>query len=343
MEVLNFHNAYVNSRRVVAIVGVSEEQMRQKVDIGGTTRTVRQHMGEKLNVDYIEKTSRSGDLGKWLLVTTKEDYLETKRKVDEVLGELGKILGEEERMPGVGHPRRTDRSVADEKYKEYLESLEEIVPRSAEDQLPVLQVQNAAKKQVIREEEWRKNDEEKSYRGAVMGQSKQRRLEDRTREEGSGKVGKQVKVAAEGVGKNTTRGEEIENGDNEIKEMKKRNEELVRRQEASVQELNEARKEMSKSKEQYDCLKELVAQQTRQIEKWLGNQLEDRKLLKTLMKEKDEDRMIMKQTQEQVHQICKWIQREKGLEREREDGIKRSEQRVVEGDSGNGRRENDTL
>ena len=343
MEVLNYHNEYVNSRRVVAIVGISEEQMNREVDMNGTTRTVRQHMCEKLSIGYIEKTSRSGDLGKWLLVTTKEEYLETKRKVDEVLGELGKILGEGGRMPGVGHPRRTDRAVADEKYKEYLESLEEIVPRRAEEQLPVLQVQNAAKKQVIREEEWRKNDEEKSYRGAVTGQSKQRRLEGSTREERSMEVGRQVKVAAEGVGKNTMRSEEIEHEDGEIKEMKKRNEELVRRQEASVRELNEARKEMSKSNEQYDCLKELVAQQTKQIEKWLGNQLEDRKLLETLMKEKNEDRMIIKQTQEQVHQICKWIQRKKGSEDEKEDGIGMSGQQVVEGDSRNGRRGNNTL
>ena len=69
----------------------------------------------------------------------------------------------------VGSPRRTDKSLADEKYNEYLKSLEGIVPQRREEPLlPVVQAQNTARRQNEGYDEGRQEGERKSYKHAVM-------------------------------------------------------------------------------------------------------------------------------------------------------------------------------
>ena len=54
--------------------------------------------------------------------------MQTKGKVYEVLEKMAEILREGGEETKVGYPRRTDKSIADEEYKQYIRSLEEIIP-----------------------------------------------------------------------------------------------------------------------------------------------------------------------------------------------------------------------
>ena len=64
LQVLNAQNEYVNSRRVVPIIGISKDKIKQEVSLCGETKTVREHICQHLRVKYVEKTNRTGNIGK---------------------------------------------------------------------------------------------------------------------------------------------------------------------------------------------------------------------------------------------------------------------------------------
>ena len=84
----------------------------------------------------MERTARTADLGKWLLVTTTTYYERVKLLTDEVLCGIGQRMmeGEGEGIEGVGMPRRTERSVADQQFTENLRRIKESLPDKAEDE-----------------------------------------------------------------------------------------------------------------------------------------------------------------------------------------------------------------
>ena len=51
--------------------------MEREVALGGGTKAVREHLCRRLGVHKIERTSRSKDLGKWLVITGKDEYMQT--------------------------------------------------------------------------------------------------------------------------------------------------------------------------------------------------------------------------------------------------------------------------
>ena len=96
------------------MIYILEEVMMGEMDQEGQGTTFKEWLLQDIGVDYIERTSRTEDIGKWLVITDNVKYEETRTKVDECLKILGSNVEETETRTGkgVGFPRRTDRSRA---------------------------------------------------------------------------------------------------------------------------------------------------------------------------------------------------------------------------------------
>ena len=147
IQALNAHNKYVNARKMIAIVGISEDQMKMTISHEGERVVVKELLKSRLGVEYIERTNRTRDLGKWLLVAEDRRSDEIKQKLDQVLDGIRDGLKRDGISDKVGAPRRTDRSIMETRYKEYLDSLEDIIP-DTQDLQPVIQVQNRSRKRM---------------------------------------------------------------------------------------------------------------------------------------------------------------------------------------------------
>ena len=309
IEVLSGHNRYVNSRRPVPLIGISETQMDREVTIRNEKKTVRSHIKERLRVDYIERTNRTEDLGKWIVITEQEKYVETKRKIDEVLEDLVKVLEEESEMMKVGYPRRTDKSLAEGRYKEYVRSLEDIVPHKREEQvIPEIQVKNVARKSSEGDSEERQETRKKSYTRAVVenGGTGSQMLE---RQDLAGDV-----VGNRGSeGKCRMRKESDKTKDrDEMDEIRKRNELIIVKQEESRKRMEAVTRGMKESREQYEVIREIVKQQSEMIKSWAGGQIERDEAVEDLRKEQRGSKRMIQEIQIQVQTMYNWICKQEG-------------------------------
>ena len=144
IKALNEQNRYVNAKKMIAVIGISEDQMNMTISQNGEAIVVKDFLKRKLGVEYIERTNRTKDIGKWLLIAESRRSDEIKQNLDQVLDEIGGGLKESGISDSVGVPRRTDRSMTEMRYKKYIDSLEEIIP-DTEDSQPVIQVQNRSR------------------------------------------------------------------------------------------------------------------------------------------------------------------------------------------------------
>ena len=83
---------------------------------------------------------------------------------------------------------------------------------------------------------------------------------------------------------------------------------LRTQQEERKQKLEEVTRKLEESRKEFDKLRDLVLQQTDMIDKCLSRQMKYDRHMEKLMDEREEDRALMRKTQEQVQLICKWIQ-----------------------------------
>ena len=114
LEMLNGHNKWVNKRRIIDVVGLTEEMMESRMYDASEQCTVKEYIRDILKLDQVERTSRTNDLGKWVLITDSEVLEKTRGDPDEVLGQLSEKYGDKssEMLGKIGRPRRTNRSIA---------------------------------------------------------------------------------------------------------------------------------------------------------------------------------------------------------------------------------------
>ena len=79
-------------------------------------------------------------------------------------------------------------------------------------------------------------------------------------------------------------------------------------QEESTQRMEKVTQKMEKSKKDFKKLWELTFQQSGMIEECIKGQRKNEKSMENLLREREEDREIMKKTQVRLDQILEWIQ-----------------------------------
>ena len=192
LQVLNEHNRYVNSTKMIAIVGMFESQMNMTISRNGEDVVVKELLKKKLGVKYIERTNRTKDIGKWLIVAEAKKSGETQQKLDDILDEIGEELGQGSAGQTLSMPRRTDRSIMETKYRRYLESLKDVIPET-EDIQPVLQIQNRSRAQIIEDRKPEEDRTKKSFSEVARGT----RARQSTDQKESREIGKGSETAGE--------------------------------------------------------------------------------------------------------------------------------------------------
>ena len=85
-------------------------------------------MIKEFELESIERTSQSNNLGKWMLLTNKDKIQMTRRRLAKELGRIfSGILKEEDLIGGIDVPRLTNGLAMNEKHEEYLKRVEESV------------------------------------------------------------------------------------------------------------------------------------------------------------------------------------------------------------------------
>ena len=138
LEILNSHNRWVNRKRKIAIVGMTEELMESRMGVASDQCTVKEYLRDILKLTQIETTSRTSDLGKWVLITESEILEQTRGELDEVVDRISEKYGENDNMmlEEIGRPRRTNRSIAAQCYKNGLDHLDKVMPSNESGDFP---------------------------------------------------------------------------------------------------------------------------------------------------------------------------------------------------------------
>ena len=68
IHALNEHNRYVNATKMIATVEILEDQMNMTIHQNGEGVVVKELLKRRLGVEYIERTNRTKDIGKWLII-----------------------------------------------------------------------------------------------------------------------------------------------------------------------------------------------------------------------------------------------------------------------------------
>ena len=114
--------------------------MRSVVEWKGVRDKVSNHLVLALGAEYVEKTSRTKDLGKWLIVVDSEQFQKTRDLTNRILGEMKEFL-EGETLGGNMYleiPWRTGRSIESHQYEDYLKKLDEVLPTKQEARTPLI-------------------------------------------------------------------------------------------------------------------------------------------------------------------------------------------------------------
>ena len=68
---LNNQNHFLNNIRAITVVGIKEEIMNKRIEVDGKYKVMREYLIEKFQLGGIERTSQTGNLGKWYFLTTQ--------------------------------------------------------------------------------------------------------------------------------------------------------------------------------------------------------------------------------------------------------------------------------
>ena len=106
---LNGHMNHMSSLRIMPIVQLSKKAATHTgLPTGQEGSTYIQHVIEKIKVLTIQPTSRTDDLGKWLILIRAEHYQRAEDYVDiEIPRTFSKDIPAEYHLPGFPSPRRT--------------------------------------------------------------------------------------------------------------------------------------------------------------------------------------------------------------------------------------------
>ena len=86
---------------------------------------MKEHLMRAFQVDNIERTTQTGHLGKWTMLTNQERYGMTIRKIDRHMRKFfDGIIGERERIGGFQHPRRPNGPTTNGNHDDYLAQVE---------------------------------------------------------------------------------------------------------------------------------------------------------------------------------------------------------------------------
>ena len=104
--IVRAHLTYVENLRIVPIVGLSREAMEvvdEKRD-----QTYREYLCSELGAETLQPTTRTEDLGKWLVLVTKQHFASSLEYLDDKLpAAYEKDIPPQLRMSGFPSPRRT--------------------------------------------------------------------------------------------------------------------------------------------------------------------------------------------------------------------------------------------
>ena len=100
------HLTYVENLRIVPIVGLPREAM-EVVD-SNRNQTYREYLCRELRAESLQPTNRTTDLGKWLVLVTKQQFASTLEYLDDKLpSAYEKDIPPQLRLSGFPCPRRT--------------------------------------------------------------------------------------------------------------------------------------------------------------------------------------------------------------------------------------------
>ena len=144
--VMNGHLNFVKDMRLIPIVGLSQEAAQHtKPDADYIPITYLDHIIKKMNANTIQPTSRTGDIGKWIVVTKSENQEKTQQYIDkEMPRTFMKDIPAETLLPGFPHPRRTHIPLDSKVLGTYAETINQMAQQGAA--LPQVTVKNPWKK-----------------------------------------------------------------------------------------------------------------------------------------------------------------------------------------------------
>ena len=240
----------------------------------------------------MERTARTADLGKWLLVTNTTDYARVQSQTDEVLCELGKLLMEGERdvMEGVGMPRRTDRSVEDQQYIDNMRRIKESLPDMAGDE-GLMVAQGAGRQGENHETNELVTATERTQQSYAAKVRIQRTQEEVTFRQSQGSVGARAGTMKE-QGSNKREEWDL---DRSIREM----DAVIKRQEEEAKRLQDVKKGVETTQKEFEKMKSFMATQS--------------KAMKTLQAKTQEHTELIAQTNGVVRWIYNEMQVGKGI------------------------------
>ena len=144
--VINGHLNFVKDLRLIPIVGLPQEAAQYtKPDEDHNPITYLDHLVKQMKAITIQPTSRTMDIGKWIVVTKSTHQEKTQQYIDEEMPRTYlKDIPTEMSLPGFLHPRRTQIPLNPKAMGTYAEKLEQMAQQGAA--LPQVNVRNPWKK-----------------------------------------------------------------------------------------------------------------------------------------------------------------------------------------------------
>ena len=134
LAVMRGQRKYLESRVGIPLMGLGEEVMQRIVEFEGKRAAVKSHLMTFLGAERVERSNQTSRLGKWLILTRKEKYGTTVRKIDtEIWRFLRGWMEEGDEVGGFPHPRRPNGPMIDCDHDAYLEQVEAVAGRVDED------------------------------------------------------------------------------------------------------------------------------------------------------------------------------------------------------------------
>ena len=144
--VVNGHLNFVKDLRLIPIVGLSHEAANlTRPDAEDKPITYLNHITKKMSAITIQPTSRTPDIGKWIVITRSKQQELTQKFIDrEIPRTFLQDIPEDKFLTGFTYPRRTQIPLDTRAMGTYAEKLEQMAAQGAA--LPQISVQNPWKK-----------------------------------------------------------------------------------------------------------------------------------------------------------------------------------------------------
>ena len=226
MSILKGQSEFLNDCRTVTIIGIKDKVMNSIIEIGEWTGTVKDYLLTSLHLKAVERTSRTEQLGKWILLTTKGELQKVRATVDKHLAKIHKIvMTESDQIGGISYPRRNNGLNTGEKQDEYIKNVEDKmgVSGDVESQEVVVVKEDSRRewkmKQATQEVEESPEKRQKTYAGAA------------TQHRGSNRGPQRVKKQGQFPLPNWEQNREEKSYEEKVKEMNEKFDKKLREQE----------------------------------------------------------------------------------------------------------------